>query len=156
MAIRIFPKEYFLSAMRSTLNAMFTITREIQFSYGHRILGHKGKCAHLHGHNGKILIELSATKLDKLGMVEDFYVVKQKIGVWIDRELDHRMILSVKDPLVSVLRKHGEPVVATQENPTAEVIAKLIFQEAKRQKLPVSKVTLWESDHCAAEYSNKS
>jgi 6-pyruvoyltetrahydropterin/6-carboxytetrahydropterin synthase len=132
---------------------MYTVTREIHFSYGHRLLNYNGKCAHLHGHNGRVRIEVSSAKLNELGMVMDFYDIRKKIGAWIDDRLDHRMILSDKDPLVPVLEKAGDPAVVMPENPTAEAIAKWIFEEARRQGLPVSKVTLWETDHCAASYS---
>src|ERR671929_242125 len=36
---------------------MFRITRELHFCYGHRLLNYDGKCRHLHGHNGKAVIE---------------------------------------------------------------------------------------------------
>lgn len=132
---------------------MFSVLREISFNYGHRLLNYQGKCAHLHGHNGRVLIQLSTEKLNEQGMVKDFYEIKQKIAAWIDTKLDHRMILCEKDPLAPMLQKMGEPVMLTAENPTVEVLARMIYQEARVLKLPVSKVTLWESDHCAAEYS---
>lgn len=133
---------------------MYSVTREIQFSYGHRLLNYKGKCAHLHGHNGRVQIEVATPALNALGMVVDFYEIKQKLGAWIDANLDHRMILSEKDPLVELLKKAGDPVAVMKDNPTAEAIAKWIFDEARKQGLPVSKVTLWETDHCAASYGN--
>jgi hypothetical protein len=30
---------------------MFTVTQELRFCYGHRLLEHPGKCGRLHGHN---------------------------------------------------------------------------------------------------------
>src|SRR3989338_8265115 len=39
--------------------AMFQVTRVIHFSYGHRLLQYESKGRHLHGHNGKVEIELS-------------------------------------------------------------------------------------------------
>ena len=131
---------------------MYSVTREISFSYGHRLLNYKGKCAHLHGHNGRVQIEVSTPALNALGMVVDFYEIRQKLGAWIDANLDHRMILCEKDPLVAILRKEGEPVAVIADNPTAEAIAKWIYDEARKQGLAVSKVTLWETDHCAASY----
>ncbi len=131
---------------------MFKVIRQIHFSYGHRLVGHAGKCANLHGHNARVEIELSSEKLDKLGMVMDFYEIRKTIGSWIDETLDHKMILAQKDPLVPVLQKEKEPLVLTQENPTAEVLARMIFEEARKRRLPVSKVTLWETANSAAEY----
>ncbi len=54
---------------------MYSVIREIHFSYGHRLLNYKGKCANLHGHNGRVQIEVSSEKLNSLGMVMDFYEI---------------------------------------------------------------------------------
>ena len=51
---------------------MFTVSREIDFCYGHRLLGYAGKCRHLHGHNGRVEIAMEASGLDAHGMVLDF------------------------------------------------------------------------------------
>lgn len=131
----------------------FSVSRVIHFSYGHRLLNYQGKCANLHGHNGRVEIQVSAAKLDGLGMVMDFYEIKKKLGEWIEKNLDHRMILCEKDPYAVLLQKAGDPVVLTPQNPTAEVIAEWIFKEARKMKLPVFKVTLWETESCCAEYS---
>lgn len=39
---------------------MYRVIREFRFCYGHRLMGHAGKCRHLHGHNGKAVIMLAA------------------------------------------------------------------------------------------------
>jgi 6-pyruvoyltetrahydropterin/6-carboxytetrahydropterin synthase len=62
------------------------------------------------------------------------------------------MILWSKDPLAKLLKKAGEPVVLVGENPTAEMLARKIFLEARRMKLPVSKVTLWENQDSFAVF----
>lgn len=85
-------------------------------------------------------------------MVINFFDIRKTIGAWINENLDHKMILSEKDPLVKLLKKAGEPVVVAKENPTAEMLAKWIFQAAKRMKLPVSKVTLWENQDSFAVF----
>ena len=130
----------------------YKVAREIHFSYGHRLLNHQGKCANLHGHNGRVQIELSSEKLNALGMVMDFYEIRETLGVWINETLDHKMILSEKDPLAEVLKKFGEKIVLTKENPTAEVLARWIFEEARRKNLPVTQVTLWETENSFATY----
>ena len=89
---------------------MYKVTRELNFCYGHRLLEYAGKCKHLHGHNGKALITLSSSKLDDLGMVMDFTKLKLTVGVWIDNELDHKMILHKNDPLIGLLQENGEPI----------------------------------------------
>ena len=135
------------------MGTMYTVTKEIHFCYGHRLLDYQGKCRQLHGHNGKVEIELSASKLDKLGMVIDFDRIKVVIKDWIDENLDHRMILHKKDPFLPFFEKHKEPVFLIDHNPTAENIARVIFEYAKKKGLPVKRVTLWETPSSFAAYS---
>jgi 6-pyruvoyltetrahydropterin/6-carboxytetrahydropterin synthase len=131
---------------------MFRVTREMRFCYGHRLLNYNGKCRHLHGHNGRAVISLEAEQLDPLGMVVDFTVIKRVVQAWIDEALDHKMILHRDDPALPELRRLGEPVVVIDVNPTAENIAKLIFDYARAQDLPVVEVTLWETETSFATY----
>ncbi len=132
---------------------MYKVSKEIHFCYGHRLLNYDGKCAHPHGHNGKIEIELEAKSLDPRGMVYDFGDIKEIIHKWVDKELDHKMILKKDDPLVKILRDLKEPYYEMPDNPTAESLAKLIFDYAKSKKLPISKVTFWETASSSATYS---
>ncbi len=132
---------------------MYQVTREIQFCYGHRLLNYKGKCKNLHGHNGLAVITIESKELDELGMVTDFSNIKSVVSQWIDDNLDHRMILSNEDPLLPVLEDAGEPVFVMNVNPTAESIAKLIFDFVDGAGFPVTKVTLWETASCFATYS---
>ena len=131
---------------------MYRVTRLIHFCYGHRLLDYHGKCRYLHGHNGRVEIELGSEELDRRGMVRDFEEIKQTIQTWIDRELDHTMLLHRKDPVVPVLQQMGERLYLMDENPTAEAIARLIFDYAAAQKLPVTEVRMWETDRSVASY----
>lgn len=131
---------------------MYSVTKEIHFCYGHRLLDYKGKCQHLHGHNARVQIELRLSQLDKRAMVCDFSDISRVIKTWISETLDHIMILSSKDPMVPVLKRQGERFLAVKTNPTAEAIAKLIFDYAVSQKFPVHSVTLWETENSFATY----
>lgn len=130
----------------------YYVTRQIDFCYGHRLLNYEGKCRHLHGHNGRAVIQISSTKLDNRGMVLDFSDIKSVVSKWIDENLDHRMILHREDPAVEFLKQLNEPLFLIDNNPTAENIAKLIYQVAAEQGFPVVKVDLWETPHCFATY----
>ena len=132
---------------------MYKVSKEIHFCYGHRLLNYDGKCAHPHGHNGKVVIELEAAKLDNRGMVFDFGDMKEIVQKWVDEKLDHQMILKKEDPLVKTLKEMKEPYFLMDENPTAENLAKLIYQFAKSKKLPVKNVTFWETISSSASYS---
>jgi len=131
---------------------MFRVSREIDFCYGHRLLDYEGKCRHLHGHNGKAIVTLAVSGLDERGMVLDFGEIKRVISGWIDRELDHRMILCRDDPAVPVLKELGEPLFLMEANPTAENIARLIYDFTRAEGFPVVEVQLWETPRCVAAY----
>lgn len=133
---------------------MFQVSREIDFCYGHRLLNYDGKCRYLHGHNGRALITIEADRLDERGMVLDFSDIKRVVSAWIDDNLDHRMLLRRDDPVVPMLEEMGEPLYLLDENPTAENIAKLIFDQSKQLELPapIVEVRLWETPKCFATY----
>jgi 6-pyruvoyltetrahydropterin/6-carboxytetrahydropterin synthase len=86
-------------------------------------------------------------------MVCDFSDIKRIVKGWVDRELDHRMILREDDPLVKSLEELGEPVFRTKSNPTVEHIARLLHDYARTQGLPVVRVTVWETPTSFATYS---
>jgi 6-pyruvoyltetrahydropterin/6-carboxytetrahydropterin synthase len=132
---------------------MYSVTKKIEFCYGHRLLDYDGICKHPHGHNATAEIEVQTGALDNRNMVCDFSDIKRIVKGWIDRELDHKMILRYDDPLVKPLQDLGEPVYTVQTNPTVELIARLIFEKAHEQRLPVVKVTVWETPSSFATYS---
>lgn len=131
---------------------MFRVSREIEFCYGHRLINYDGKCRHLHGHNGLAVITLEAPELDARGMLVDFGEIKRDVQHWIDENLDHNLLLCQDDPILPVLQEQGERVFVMMTNPTAENIAKLIYDRARDAGLPVVEVLLWETPKCNAAY----
>jgi 6-pyruvoyltetrahydropterin/6-carboxytetrahydropterin synthase len=75
------------------------------------------------------------------------------VSAWIDETLDHKMLLHRDDPVLPYLRQQGEPVHVLDVNPTAENIARLIYDFAASQGFPVVEVQLWETDTCFATYT---
>lgn len=134
------------------LSDMYSVTKKIEFCYGHRLLDYDGICKHPHGHNATAEIEVQTGALDNRNMVCDFSDIKRIVKGWIDRELDHKMILRRDDPLVASLQALGEPVYVIDSNPTAERIARLIFDVSREHQLSVSRVTVWETPTSWATY----
>jgi 6-pyruvoyltetrahydropterin/6-carboxytetrahydropterin synthase len=62
------------------------------------------------------------------------------------------MLLRRDDPAVEPLQALGEPIVLLDVNPTAENIARLIFEQTLSEGLPVVEVRLWETPKCFASY----
>lgn len=130
----------------------YGVVKRISFCYGHRIQGHGGKCAHPHGHNGLLEIELGSDGLDAFGMVRDFADVKALLGDFIESELDHRMLLRSDDPLVEALNSVGERPFCMEVHPTAENIARLVFEKGRQLGLPMACVRLWETEDACGIY----
>lgn len=131
---------------------MYLVTKRIEFCYGHRLLNYDGVCKHPHGHNAVAEIDVRTDQLDRRNMVADFSDIKRLVKGWIDRELDHKMILRHDDPLVAPLKALGEPMFVLESNPTVERIAKLIFDQTRELGFQVVAVRVWETPSSFAEY----
>ncbi|MCF6202709.1 MAG: 6-carboxytetrahydropterin synthase QueD [Methylococcaceae bacterium] len=131
---------------------MYTITKEVYFCYGHRLMNHKGKCKNLHGHSVKASISIQQEQLNEQGMVCDFSDIKELVTSYIDQNLDHNFLLHKDDPLIPLLTQQKERFMAIDEHPTAEVLSKMIYQYLKQQGLNVDKVVLWETASASACY----
>lgn len=141
---------------------MTTVTRRFEWDAAHRVMGHTGKCQHLHGHRYAAEVTVTASVLDGLGMVVDFSVLKEKVGWYIDAEWDHNVMLNGLDPLNGFLRleKGREPYrFEDGENPTAETIARKLFRIAEHVLAPfnikVVEVVVWETPNCKATYNGR-
>ncbi len=140
-----------------------TCTRILEFDAAHRVVNHESKCATLHGHRYKVEITAEAEKLDAIGRVIDFSVLKDKVGTWIDTYWDHTTILFDQDvETVKALRwipRYKEPFVCPF-NPTAENMAEYLLTEVchsvlKDTGVVVTKVRVWETPNCYAESTLK-
>lgn len=132
---------------------MFRVTREIKFCYGHRLLHYDGRCQYLHGHNGRAIVTMEGPELDARGLLTDFGDIKRTIGEWVDRHLDHHMVLHREDPLAGVLKRHGQMVLELDVNPTAENLARLLFDVGAEAGFPISEVQFWETDSSFATFA---
>lgn len=131
---------------------MHKIKKTFHLAYGHRLLNYKGKCENLHGHNGVVEVTLKAARLNHEKMVMDFTELGRTVKTWLDENLDHKVILAKADPLAPVLKKQGQRCFLTADNPTAETLARLIFDAAGAMKLPVDEVAFWETPTSMASY----
>jgi 6-pyruvoyltetrahydropterin/6-carboxytetrahydropterin synthase len=131
---------------------MYRVSTSVTFCYGHRLLNYHGKCKHLHGHNARAVITLESRRLDDRGMVEDFSDLKRLVWEWLDREIDHTLLLHRDDPVLPLLQGVGERVRVVEQNPTAEHIARLIFDFIVDSGYPVVDVAVWETETSHAGY----
>lgn len=120
---------------------MYEITVTTHFSGAHRLRYLQGKCEELHGHNWKVEVTVSSSRLNQEGIVIDFKVLKQKVENVL-KSLDHTFLNDL--PSFSNLE------------PSSENIAKYIFGHLKRElkgcSVVLKKVTAWESENACATY----
>jgi 6-pyruvoyltetrahydropterin/6-carboxytetrahydropterin synthase len=117
---------------------MYEVCVSTSFSAAHILNGHPGPCSSLHGHNWKVDTFFSREGIDSLGMVIDFAEINDEL-VRIVSNLDHKLL--------------NEIPPFDEKNPTAENIAKWIFDElGKNLSVHPSKVTVHETDNSSASY----
>lgn len=133
--------------------------RRIQFCCGHRVLGHEGKCAHLHGHNYVAYLYAESHELDSVGRVIDFGVLKDTLGTWVEQHWDHGFVYWRDDAEVAAVFAHqvpGHKHFELPHNPTAENMARYLLAEVGPRELQgsgvrLTRVVLWETENCFAD-----
>ena len=137
---------------------MINCTRKIEFDAAHRLINHESKCKMLHGHRYVIELTFSAEKLDHVGRIIDFGTVREIFGSWIEENLDHNTILNIKDKNLGDLisQNTGQKIYYLDENPTAENIAKHLFNDIlpklfKNFEAKIIKLKIFETPNCFAE-----
>lgn len=127
---------------------------------GHRVVGHEGKCKNLHGHNYRFHFTVEAKKLDEIGRVIDFSVIKSTLCEWLEEYWDHKMILWQKDPLLDSMYNGSdlwEGIVPVPFNPTAENIAEYFLKDVAPfilgEDVVLTKVVIEETRKCSVECS---
>jgi 6-pyruvoyltetrahydropterin/6-carboxytetrahydropterin synthase len=120
---------------------MYEITVEKHFEAAHYLRGYQGKCEKTHGHRYKVVVKISASKLNEIGLAYDFTDVKRHLKDILER-YDHACLNDIP-PFDKI-------------NPSAENIASAIFKELK-EKLAAEPITLtsveaWESPEQGVAY----
>jgi 6-pyruvoyltetrahydropterin/6-carboxytetrahydropterin synthase len=141
------------------MKSSISVARKITFCAGHRLVGHEGHCAHLHGHNYTAYFHAAPmAELDSVGRVIDFSVLKERLGGWIMRHWDHSFVVWERDleARSALSQIEGQPIYLLDKNPTAENLAHYLLHEVGPRELAGSgvrlvKVTLWETENCFAE-----
>jgi 6-pyruvoyltetrahydropterin/6-carboxytetrahydropterin synthase len=138
---------------------MLSVTRYHDISAGHRVVGHEGKCRHLHGHNYRIHFECVAPTQDDIGRVIDFAVIKSKLCSWVEMYWDHMFLVYDHDPLKEkIIAADISSIVLVPFNPTAENMARFLVLEVGPRALEGTGVTLRscridETRKCSASFT---
>jgi len=121
------------------MSGHYSIRCRKEISAAHRLPGHPGPCAAMHGHNFLVTAELGAQRLQD-GMVADFAVVGAAMDTVLGR-LDHTCLNDL-------------PELAP---PTAEVLAAWIFAHLAASlgddRVRLLRVTVEESPGLSASFA---
>lgn len=151
------------------------IERYHDISVGHRVVGHEGKCQHLHGHNYRITfvckpLPTGGDPLDQVGRVIDFGVVKARLCMWLEEHWDHKFLAWTEDELFQEMVEVTDRMAKTATsnmlfgstvfvpfNPTAENIGEYLVKVVGPQELEgtgvfLSSVKVEETRKCSATY----
>ena len=125
------------------------------FSAAHFLRNYKGKCENLHGHNWKVEVVVSSSKLNSLGMVMDFSDLK-KLTKGVLRELDHTCLNDLEYFSASAKSGCASGAKGGEHNPSSEEIAKYIFNKLKtlivEKNCQLEEIRVWETESSCAVY----
>jgi 6-pyruvoyltetrahydropterin/6-carboxytetrahydropterin synthase len=116
---------------------MYEITIENTFDAAHCLRDYSGACRNLHGHTYKVSARLCFADLDDSGMALDFRKAKEALRAATDY-LDHTYMNEL--PEFSI------------HNPTAENVARFIFERVKSAQPQLKSVSVWETATSCATY----
>jgi len=97
---------------------MYRIKVRRSFGSAHRLRHYRGKCENLHGHNWDVEVTAASEKLDRLGMVMDFGILKDNLDKVLS-VLDHKYLNRL--PAFS------------KKNPSSENVAEYIYHELEKK-----------------------
>ena len=107
---------------------------EFYFAAAHRLPRYQGPCFRMHGHNYKFFIGLEGEVDPATGMIADFGVIKQVVGEQVLARADHQTLNDFLD------------------NPTAENIARWIWEALAPHLDGLVEVRLFEIPDCCVTY----
>ncbi len=116
---------------------MYEITIEETFDAAHCLREYSGACRNLHGHTYRVSARFLFAELDDFGMALDFRKAKEALRAATEH-LDHTYMNEL--PEFSV------------HNPTAENIARFVFERVKPAQPQLSSVSVWETATSCATF----
>jgi 6-pyruvoyltetrahydropterin/6-carboxytetrahydropterin synthase len=126
------------------------------FDSAHQLIGHKGKCANVHGHTYKLEVLLKGKlqgpdNITDEGFVIDFSDVKRMVKDLVVDDLDHSFIAAGNEPVIRTLMETKSKVSILGFRTTAENLCMYICHKLREAGLPVFSIKLWETPTSWAE-----
>ena len=134
---------------------MWKITKEFKRDMAHRLPDYQWKCFNIHWHTYKVLITLEWKSVQNGWsndwMLRDFWLLKP-IKERIDENRDHAYVWKHNDNVLLYLKNEWFKVYAMDEAPTAENMAKVLYDKFKRE-FPIKEITIYETPTSFTTYN---
>lgn len=134
---------------------MWKITKEFKRDMAHRLPDYQWKCFNVHWHTYKVLITLEWKSVQNGWsndwMLRDFWLLKP-IKERIDDNRDHAYVWKHNDNVLLYLKNEWFRVYAMDEAPTAENMAKVLYDKFKRE-FPIKEITIYETPTSFTTYN---
>lgn len=138
---------------------MYSLKTEHSFDSAHFLSGYEGKCANLHGHRWRVVIEVMGKNVAKegqiRGMIVDFSTLKEDVKKEVDF-FDHALIIekdTLKGKTLEALNDEGFRIITVEFRPTAENFAKFFYDRFKYLGYNVKEAVVYETpNNCASYY----
>lgn len=132
-------------------NPQVTVTKIFTFDSAHQLVGHKAKCANVHGHTYKLEVTLKGPVITKEqsvsddGFVMDFTDLKEIVKELVVDPMDHAFIAKGDEPILEVVKASGSKFYELGFRSTCENMSLYICHLLKQNNVPVHSVKLWET-----------
>ncbi|MDH5664718.1 MAG: 6-carboxytetrahydropterin synthase [Nitrosopumilus sp.] len=135
---------------------MLKITKIYNIEMAHRLFNYDGACCNIHGHSYKLEVTIGGVLDKQNGFLLDFKDLKNIIMA-VTAPLDHALIISEDDPLISEIKNLMLKIVIVDYIPTAENIVTNLWQLFRlglrnHDNLNWLNIRLWETSSAYAEY----
>lgn len=127
------------------MQGVATISIKHNFETAHRLPFLGGKCRNWHGHSWQVEVSIFNTSFDtgmgENGVSIEFSLVKKVIRDWIDRELDHGVMIGAQDRMLNDFIADGTKLFVFGEDgeydklpwPTVEAVAAMLGDKLQEQ-----------------------
>jgi 6-pyruvoyltetrahydropterin/6-carboxytetrahydropterin synthase len=148
--------------------SQFIVSKEIEFDAGHRVPLHSSKCSNPHGHRYKVVAHVAGYLHERgssTGMVMDFSDIKLALTELVHDLFDHGFIVQRSDiDMMDALQiniAHGQTpdtslqgwkVIVVDWTPTAEEMARAVFEILRRRVSGLVAVDIYETPTSKATY----
>src|SRR3954453_11250657 len=85
ICIRVYLRSSAVPNWRVTMPGIFEVSIETHFCAAHALREYKGATEPVHGHNFKVIVNVSGKKVDRAGMAIDFLELKPVIDEEVGR-----------------------------------------------------------------------